>query len=126
MPFIMDEPLDYESGRVALKTINSRRMDALRDLENATQELTEAERAYRKERARVIGDLDGTALEKQVKLDGDTADFRHRRDGAEWAVKIIQERLRELDGQRASLHRLVEWSSRFDPHAAEVFAQGKR
>jgi len=122
-PFILDDPLDYESGRLAAKTLNDRRVLARQELEKATEKLVDAERDYRKGRARKIGDATGTALEKKEWLDGETADLRHKRDGAEWAVKIIQERLAELDAQRASLHRLLEWSARLDPHAAELFAQ---
>lgn len=122
-PFILDDPLDYESGRLAAKTLNERRAAARSDLESATDRLCDAERDYRKERARRIGEASGTVDEKKVWLDSETADLRHARDGAEWAVKIIQERLAELDAQRASLHRLLEWSMRLDPMAAEVFAQ---
>jgi septal ring factor EnvC (AmiA/AmiB activator) len=121
-PFVLTEPIDYEDGRMALKTINERRTVAREDLENATGKLIDAERDYRKERARLIGEASGTALEKKEWLDGKTADKRHERDGCEWAVKIIQERLEELDAQRASLHRLIEWSIQLDPTVAEARA----
>ena len=122
-PFILDDPLDYESGRLAAKTLNERRAAARSDLETATGKLVDAERDYRKRRAERIGVAKGTVDEKKAWLDGDTADLRAKRDGAEWAVKIVQERLAELDAQRASLHRLLEWSMRLDPMAAEVYAQ---
>jgi chromosome segregation ATPase len=124
-PFSLDEPIDFEDARQALKEIGRRRVSARQDLEKATGELVDAERDYRKERARKIGDATGTAVEKKEWLDGQTADLRHRRDGLEWTVKIIQERLADLDGQRASLHRLVEWSAALDPTVAEVWAQRK-
>lgn len=122
-PFTLSDPIDYEDGRAALKEINLRRSTARDDLEEATEKLIDAERDYRKGRAEKIVKAEGTALEKKEWLDGETADLRHRRDGAEWAVKIIQERLAELDAQRASLHRLIEWSMKFDPLAAQTHAQ---
>lgn len=124
-PFTLSDPIDYEDGRAALKEINLRRSAAREDLEKATGMLVDAERDYRKLRAEKIGQAEGTAVEKKEWLDGETADARHKRDGAEWAVKIVQERLAELDAQRASLHRLIEWSMKFDPLAAQTHAMSR-
>jgi hypothetical protein len=115
--------LDYEDGRLAARRLNERRADALKDLERATETLVDAEREYREDRSRRIVEATGTSIEKKEFVDGKTAVSRAKRDGAEWAVKLVQEKLAELDGQRASLHRLIEWSMRLDPRAAEVYAQ---
>lgn len=119
-PMTLTEPLDYEDARAAMKALAQSRKVAREGFEEATQKLVDAEREYRKGRSLARVECEATtAADRKEEIDGKTADLRHERDGAEWAVKIAQEKLEEIDAQRASVHRLVEWSMKLDPFAQE-------
>lgn len=125
-PFILEEDdvLDYESGRAAGKELNRRRVEARNELQAAVDERIDAETNYRKDRAakrpQVTGTNDGSRKDELDKLTVDTWAARER---AQLKVDIWKERLEEIDGQRATLHRLIEWSAQLDPAVAEVWAQ---
>lgn len=119
-PMTLTEPIDFEDAREALKALASKRKAYRKELEKATSRLVEAERDYRKGRATARVQCESTtAADRKEEIDGNTADLRHARDGAEWGVKIVQEKLEEIDAQRASVHRLVDWSMKLDPFAQE-------
>lgn len=119
-PMTLTEPLDFEDAREAMKALAEQRKKTRGEFEQATGRLVDAEREYRKGRALARVKCEGsTAADRKDEIDAATADLRHVRDGAEWAVKICQEKLQEIDAQRASVHRLVEWSMRLDPFAQE-------
>lgn len=123
-PFTLDDPLDYEDGREALKEINRRRQQTRLELETATGERIDAETLYRKARATKrleVTASDGPGRKEQV--DAWTTDEWAVRERAQQKVDILKEKLEEIDGQRASLHRLVEWSAQLDPTVAEARAQ---
>lgn len=124
-PMTLTEPLDYEDGREAMKALAEQRKAARRGFEKATQALVDAELEYRKGRSLARVSCESTtAADRKEEIDGATADLRHTRDGAEWGVKIAQEKLEEVDAQRASVHRLVEWSMKLDPFAQEQRDRG--
>jgi predicted NAD/FAD-binding protein len=128
-PFVLDEDdvLDYESGRTAGSELNRRRVEARRALEDAIKTRIEAETVYRKARATKRLEADASdAPGRKEQIDAWTADEWEAREKAQMAVDIWKERLEEIDGQRATLHRLLEWSMRLDPAAAEVQAQRMR
>lgn len=124
-PFSRREPIDYEDAREALRKLAEQRREALQDLETESFALVDAERDYRKGRAEARVSCKGTtAADRKDEIDSATADLRHTRDGARMRVDIVKEKLEEVDGQRASVHRLVDWSAQLDPLVAE--ARGQR
>lgn len=125
-PFVMteDDVLDYESGRTAASELNRRRITARQELQTAIGERIEAETAYR--RARATKRLEVTATDgpgRKEQVDAWTAGEWQLREKAQMKVDILKEKLEEIDGQRASLHRLIEWSMQLDPTVAEARAQ---
>ena len=119
-PMTLTEPIDYEDARQALKALAQQRKTYRQELEEATSRLVDSEREYRRGRATARVKCEATtAADRKEEIDGATADLRHVRDGAEWGVKIVQEKLEEIDAQRASVHRLVDWSMKLDPFAQE-------
>lgn len=129
-PFTLDEDdvLDYESARTASSTLNARRVEARAELQKATDKRIELETAYRKARAQAWaeGRVEGkNAEQRKDSLNGAVVDQWAERERAEAVVEMWKERLEEIDGQRASLHRLIEWSAKLDPRVAEVYAMAK-
>lgn len=126
-PFTLDEDdvLDYESGRAASSELNRRRVDARKQLQAATEKRIELETLYRKARARAhVEGIEGKDAEarKDALNDKVNAEWQAR-ENQQAVVDMWKERLEEIDGQRASLHRLIEWSAQLDPAVAEVWAQ---
>lgn len=121
-------------AREAARAISGQRRNAralleaaIDDLESALANEAEKERSYRKLKAekwlRAEGD---TAKAKEAWVDAESAQARYERDiasglvkGAQQRVRLAEEKLAEVDGERASLHRLLEWSMRVDPFAQE-------
>lgn len=127
-PFILDEDdvLDYESARSAGSELNRRRVDARHELEKAGEARIAAETALRAARAKALveGKVDGKNAEaRKILLEDATAQEIAAVDKVQNALDIWTERLKEIDGQRATLHRLIEWSAQLDPAVAEVWAQ---
>ena len=125
-PFVLDEDdiLDYESGRAASAELNRRRVDARKQLQTATEKRIELETVYRKARATKrleVTATDGPGRKEQV--DAWTTEEWQAKENQQAVVDMWKERLEEIDGQRASLHRLIEWSMKLDPLAAEIHAQ---
>ena len=114
-PFQFEEPLDMDEARTALKAIARARRQAREWFQQATLNAAEKERAYRKARAREWPQVAGTAEEKKDAVNDRTADLRYERDVAVGVVKAALERLEEVDAERASLHKLVEWSMKVAP-----------
>lgn len=122
------EPLDMDDAREAMKVLAVRRREARENLEQAYKKAAETERDYRTAlavaHARNAGE--GTAAQREAQARADVADKSYERDLAAGMVKAAHARLDELDGERASLHRVVEWSLRLDPHAAEIRGGNQR
>lgn len=133
-PYELNSALDMSDAREATRAISRQRRDARKLLEGAIDDYESAladeatkERDYRKLKAekwlRAEGD---TAKAKEAWVDAESADARYQRDlatglvkGALQRVRLAEEKLAEVDGERASLHRLLEWSARVDPFAQE-------
>lgn len=123
-PFGLEEPLDYEDARRAASELNRRRVEARHDLEQNHEDRIDAESVYRK--ARSLKRLEVTATDgpgRKEQVDAWTADEWNVWEKAKMRVDITREKLAEIDGQRASLHRLIEWSAALDPTVAEIMAQ---
>lgn len=113
-------PLDYESFRDGARDLAGRRRDARQQLERAVRDHAEAECEYRKARAQAYVVVDGaTVAEREVQVDERTAELRMRRDISKGMIDVAREHLAEIDAERASLHRLADWSAKVDPTASE-------
>jgi hypothetical protein len=96
------------------------RRSARAQLETAIEAHAEAEREYRRGRARAYVTVEAkTAGERDSKVDDMAADLRYVRDVKKGLVDAAKEKLAEVDGERASFHRLLEWSMRVDAFAQE-------
>ncbi|MGH2955105.1 MAG: hypothetical protein ACRDK9_14020 [Solirubrobacterales bacterium] len=117
--FSLDQPLSYEEAREAARVFAEQRQEARQMLESAYAELAQAEHDYRLERRRTRATAQGkTGKERDEHVDAETAGHRLERDRANFKVKLIGERLAEIDGTRASLHQLIAWSAKVDPDAS--------
>lgn len=126
-PFRFDQPIDMDDARQALRACAENRHQAREWLQRATLDRAEKEREYRKERARAWSSVEGTAKEKEDAVNDKTADQRYARDVAEGVIKAAQERLEEVDAERSSLHRLIDWSMKIAPvEPAEMQTFGGR
>lgn len=140
LPYVLDgrytqgHPLDMEDARKASRAFAEMRRSARRDLENALAEqdkldedAAEKKKAHRKARARAYLTVEGrNAGERDAKVDNEVAEYEYDREVAERLAKaqreriaLAKEKLEEIDGERASFHRLVEWSMRVDAFAQE-------
>jgi hypothetical protein len=123
--FSLEQPLDYEDARAAARQFAEQRSQARQVLEGAYAKLADAERDYRLARARARRDApkvergEVTAGDRDDAVDAATAEERRERDVARFTVELTKERLEEIDATRASFHRLLEWSAKIDPAAAE-------
>jgi hypothetical protein len=112
-PMRFDQPLDQDDARQALHEIAAQRRQAREWYQRALESRADKERDYRKARAAAWAQhTDGTAKEREDRVNDVTADARYDRDVADGIVRAALERLAEVDGERASLHRLCDWSMR--------------
>lgn len=110
-PMRFTQPLDFTDAREALREVEEQRRQARDWKQRAMQTEVEAERAYRKLRAEAwTKSPEGTAKLREDWVNDFTADARFDRDIAARIVKAADERLAEIDAERASLHRLIEAS----------------
>jgi multidrug efflux pump subunit AcrA (membrane-fusion protein) len=121
LEFTNEQPLDYEDARSASREFAVQRQAARDMLQSAYAELAQAEAHYRRQRrlvrAKAVGD---TAKARDEWVDAETAAEREDRDAATYKVKVIAERLQEVDATRASFHRLLEWSSKVNPNGDQA------
>ena len=117
---VLNEPLDYEDARQALKAAAQRIRDAEELLEQRFESKALAERDYRRKLSErlVHHRSEGKgAGESEVLAKGDVADLSHARDLADGMVRVAHEILEDRRGDRASLHKICEWSQRLDAFA---------
>lgn len=115
-PYKFQQPLEMDDARDALRECASARRQAREWKQNCMQEEAEKERLYR--RARALAWLEapeGTAKFREDWIADRTADVRFERDIAARLVKAADERLAEVDADRSSVHRLVDWSMKVTP-----------
>lgn len=110
-PMTFTQPLDFTGARDALREVAEQRRQARDWKQRAMQSAAEKERDYRKLRATLWTKAQGdTAKAKEDWVNSESADARFARDVALSIVKAADERISEVDGERASLHKLVEAS----------------
>ncbi len=107
--------MDYSDARAnAIKLADARRR-ALKELEDQVVAAADAEAHYRQAKAKAIIAAEGrTAAEREAVADAATAKARRDRDIARGFVDVCKERLRGIEGERAILNRLCEWSLRLE------------
>ena len=111
-------PLDFQQARVQLHTVARQLRDAEQFHREQIQRHADAEAAYRSALAQAYTRhrADGKgAGEADVLAKGDCASLSRERDIAAGMVRAALESLENRRGDRASLHRLVEWSQKFNP-----------
>lgn len=109
------EPYDFaQAKRVAAKLSRERRA-AERDLADRVKKHAAAEAAYRAElREQIVKDKSAhgsTAGLEMARGAKGVVDLREARDVAAGMVKAAEIKLRGCEGDRATFHRLVEWST---------------
>lgn len=110
--------VSYQQAQEGLHDIAQRRRAARTELAAAHQALADTEAAYRRARAQAYGSVQGpTAQAREAIVDAQTSGERRARDIAKGRIDVARAALDEIDGERASLHRLIEWSMRLDPTA---------
>jgi hypothetical protein len=110
--------VSYQQAQDGLRDIAQRRRAARHELEAAHQAYADGEAAYRRARAAAYATVEGpNASARDAIVDAQTSGERHARDIAKGRIDVARAALDEIDGERSSLHRLLEWSMRIDPNA---------
>ena len=110
-PLTLAEPLSIDDGRQAAQAISRQRRSVEESLEQAVKDAADAEVEYRKAYANAFIDADGTAAEREAKAKKASAKECRERDIKAGMVKVMQERLRGLEGERSLLKSLIDWSA---------------
>lgn len=125
IPLALGTPLDLDDGRQAARVIAVEIRDAVTNLGACHKSFADAELEYRRELALVIAEI-YSSLGKVSLVDDlargnpKVAQLRHFRDLQAGQVAVAKERLKQLDGERASLRQLIEWSQKYDSRAIGV------
>lgn len=107
------EPLDVDDAREAARLLARQRRAAEDWHRELTEQAAEAEAEYRRALAGEFAKVEGgTAAEREAKARAGVADRSYQRDLKAGMVKVAVERLRGLEGERAMLRALTEWSMR--------------
>lgn len=116
---MIQPPLTYDDARTAARTLAKRRHEAGDNLVEAIKDAAEKKRLHRIARALAyVKTTDGTADLRKTRVEELASQAEYDRELAEGMVRACSERLAEVDGERASLHKLIEWSMK-DPAGAE-------
>lgn len=113
-PLYMSEPLGMDEARQASRALASQRRGAESNLEAAVEKAAETERDYRLALAKAFAKYAdrGTAAQREAEARADVAEQSYARDLAAGMVKVCQERLRGLEGERAQLRALMDLSAK--------------
>jgi hypothetical protein len=106
--------LDFGQALAMFRKNAEQRRDALRDWERAIQVAADLDAQYAKAYARAIVSAEGTAAVREALARSETADERARRDVSRDMIAVCRERFRSLEGERANINGLVDWSKRVD------------
>jgi hypothetical protein len=111
--FTIEDPLDMDDCRRASRKLAELRREAERRHEEAVTKAAEAERDYRRELARAHVQAEGgTAAAREAAARAHCADAAYLRDLSAGMVRVAQERLRGLEGERSMLKSLIDLSGR--------------
>jgi hypothetical protein len=113
------DPYDYAEAKRAVMAATRETREVLRQLDAAIVEKADAEKDYlvRKARAMEVAKREhgATVAEDVAKGEPAVAEAYARRDRSRERVRALQARARLCSEDRASLHRLIEWSREADP-----------
>jgi hypothetical protein len=118
-PLSLGDPLDLDDGRRAASMLARQCRDGVNNLDRAVKAHAEAEQSYRIAYATKLVELRSNATPvgiatEMAKGDESVARLKYERDLAKGMIDVARERLRQLDGERASLRQLLEWSRKFE------------
>lgn len=108
------QPLSIDEAREASRAVALQRREAERNLEIAVEKAASTEREYRKVLATAHANHagEGTAAQREAQARADAAHHAYERDLAAGMVKVCQERLRGLEGERSQLRAIMDLSAR--------------
>lgn len=106
------ETIDFQHAQASYHDNAEARRAATNDLESALYDKAKHEHDYRKALsvAYTKHRLTKGAGEAEIHAKADSASFALQRDMADAASKAASARLAELEGERATLRQLVDWS----------------
>jgi hypothetical protein len=113
-PLSLEDPLDIDDARLASRRLSEQRRTAEENFEQQAVKAADAEQKYRMAFARsFVGLGEGmTAAQKEAEARSKCSDEARDRDIQAALLKVMQERLRGLEGERSMLKSLIDWSSR--------------
>ena len=107
-------PLDFGQIVERFRNVSIQRRDALRDWERAIHAAAQAEAEYRKAYAIAIVKAEGTAAVREALARAEVVELSAKRDVTRDMKDVCKERVRGLEGERANLNGLADWSKRLD------------
>lgn len=115
-PLTLERPLEIDDARVAARRLADQRRQSENDLEMAVTLAAQREQEYRKALAQAFAKNAGgdTAAAREAQARSDASQAAYERDLSAGMVKVQQERLRGLEGERSQLKTLMEWSARMN------------
>jgi hypothetical protein len=109
----IEEPLEMDDARRASRKLAELRRGAEALHEEAVTKAADAERDYRKELSKAHLSAEGsTAAQREAAARAACADAAYLRDLSAGMVRVAQERLRGLEGERSMLKSLIDLSGR--------------
>ena len=118
-PLSLTQPLDLDDAREAAREMSSQRRATEEMLKKQNLIAADAEANYRRAFADAFVRAEGTAAEREAIARAVSSGAARDRDIQERLFKVFQERLRGLEGERAMLRQLMEWSSRLNSAGVE-------
>lgn len=111
------QPMTYQQAEDRMRGKAREIRATEKDCDKASEDAATAEAIYRKalgERFKALRD-EGTAVEAaSTQARGELFHLSRERDIAAARVRLAYERLEDRRGERASLHKLVDWSAGID------------
>jgi chromosome segregation ATPase len=111
------QPMDYAEAERRMQDMAQRIRSAERDYDRAIEEAADAEAIYRKslaERFRALREGGAAVEAAMTQARGECFNLSRERDIAVGRVRKTLEALEDRRGDRASLHKLVDWSGGID------------
>lgn len=110
---IPKEPLSYEQASQWVNLLARERAQLVDKLRLAVETAAQTEASYHEAKAKAMVRLRAEKVgvtEAQERVKGEVVVALENRELANHKVTIFRERLATVDAQRASLHRMIEWS----------------
>jgi hypothetical protein len=121
-PLHLERPLEIDEARLASRRMAEQRRAAEDQLQRLVEDAAESERQYRLAFSKAFIAADGIAAEREAKAKSASADECYKRDLAAGMVRVQEQRLRGLEGERSQLKSITDWSSRLRLDEREIIA----